>query len=606
MATTKQRRRSKAFGATLLGFALVAAACSSDSKESVSNDTAAPTSAAPGSTVAGADTTAAPDTVDTTATTTGGGDTTVAPDTVPVDTVASEGDPVTGGDLIMGVEADTSSPWRPAEMVCAISCHQVIRSVFDTLMLPGADKLPHPYLASAMEPNEDFTVWRITAREGVKFHDGTDFDGAAIVDNLTRHKTALLTGTAIKSVLSIELDPADPMTAVVTVEKPWATFPVYLTGQIGYMASPTWLAASDTDDTLKSKPVGTGPFVFEDYKPNEYFKATKNPDYWNQPYPYLDSIEFVPINDALQRKQALDTGSVNLIHATNGQVITEIRDNASDYSAREITADAETGYTMLHVTQPDSPLQDVRVRCALAYATDETTLNDAINLGVNKLANGPFSPDQVGYLEDSGFPLKQDMAKAQELIADYKADNPGALTLALATTTDETNLVTANFQKQWFEEAGIDEVTIDQIDQGNYIVQALLGNFQVFQWRNHGGLELDSQYVWWHSSSSLDIGALALNFGRIRDPDLDALLDANRASTDPAEKKQIAEDVNRLFAKQCYNLWGTYTVWVVAGDPNIRGIAGTNLELPDGGGPANEGSGIAGTFYPQTLWLDNG
>jgi peptide/nickel transport system substrate-binding protein len=488
-------------------------------------------------------------------------------------------------------------------MVCAISCHQVVRTVFDTLMLPGEDLSPQPYLAKSMEPNADFTEWRITAREGISFHDGTPFDGAAIVENLTRHKTALLTGTAIRSVTSIELDPADPMTAIVKVEKPWATFPVYVTGQIGYMASPTWLAASDADETLKSKPVGTGPFIFEDYKPNEYFKAKKNPDYWNQPYPYLDSIEFRPINDALQRKQALDTGSVNLIHATNGQVITDVRDNADNYSVREITAYAETGYTMLHVTQPDSPLQDVRVRCALAYAQDMPTLNEAINLGVNKIANGPFSPDQLGYLEDSGYPEEQDMAKAQELIAEYKAEHPGDLNLALATTTDETNLVTANFQKQWWEEAGVDNVTIDQIDQGNYIVTALLGNFQVFQWRNHGGLELDSQYIWWHSTSSLDIGALALNFGRIRDPEIDRILDENRASNDPAEKKALAEELNRRFAEQCYDLWGTHTVWIVAGDPNVRGLAGTNLTLPDGG-PAAEGSGIAGTFYPATLWLD--
>jgi peptide/nickel transport system substrate-binding protein len=195
------------------------------------------------------------------------------------------------------------------------------------------------------------------------------------------------------------------------------------------------------------------------------------------------------------------------------------------------------------------------------------------------------------------------MAKAQDLIAQYKAENPGELKLALATTNDDTNLVIANFQKQWFEEAGVDEVTIDQIDQGQYIVVALLGNFQVFQWRNHGGVDLDQQYFWWHSSSSLEVGTLALNFGRIKDAKLDELLDANRASTDDAEKKQIAEDVNRLFASECYNLWGTWTTWMIAGIPGIEGIPGENLTLPDGSTGQN-GAGIAGSFFPATLWLD--
>jgi peptide/nickel transport system substrate-binding protein len=570
-------------GAVLLSLALVAGACSSDG-ESTSTDGTSAATAAPVDTTAPSGTDAPVDT------------------TAPVDPMKT---PVPGGKLVMGIEAETSSPWRPSEMVCAISCHQIARTVYDSLMIPGEDNQPHPYLAESVEANEDFTVWRITARSGVTFHDGTPFDGAAIVDNISRHKTALLTGTAIKSVTDISLDPADPMTAVVTVEKPWATFGWYLTGQIGYMASPEWLAASDADETLRAQPVGTGPFVFSDYKPQEYFRATKNPGYWNAPYPYLDEVEFVPIADALKRRDALKAGDLDMMHTTNGEVITEIRQATDQFPSIEITKNGETGYTMLHVTQEGSPVTDRRVRCALAYASDAATTNEVVSFGVNELASGPFSPDQVGYLEDSGYPMAQDMAKAQELIADYKAENPGELRMALATTNDATNLVIANYQKDWFEEAGFDEVTIDQIDQGAYIVQALLGNFQTFQWRNHGGVDLDQQYFWWHSSSSLPVGSLALNFGRIKDAQLDALLDANRASTDPAEKKQIAEDVNRLFATECYNLWGAYTTWMVAHKPGIDGLAAGNLVTPEGV-KALEGAGIAGTFFPATVWVDQG
>ena len=603
-----RRRPGIMLGVALVTVGLIAGACSSD--EDTTTESAAETTIASGdstaTTAGGTETTAATDasTGDSTATTAGESTETTAGESTETTGAAEPGkEPKAGGNLVMGIEAETSSPWRPAEMVCAISCHQIARAVYDTLALTGSDDKPHPYLAEAIEPNEDNTVWRITAREGITFHDGTPFDGAAIVDNITRHKTGLLTGVAIKTVQTVEVDPADPMTAVITVEKPWATFAYYLTGQLGYMASPTWLAASDADEALRSKPVGTGPFVFADYKANEYFKATKNPEYWNQPFPYLDSIEFIPIADALKRRDALKAGDVDMLHTTNGQSIVEFREDAENYPSVETEDKAETAYSLLHVTKEGSILTDQRVRCALAYAYDAKTVNDSINQGVNKLANGPFSPGQVGYLEDTGFPLAQDMAKAQELIAEYKAENPGELKLALATTNDATNLVVANFQKQWWEQAGIDEVTIDQIDQGNYIVTALLGQFEVFQWRNHGGVDLDQQYFWWHSSSSLDVNTLALNFGRIKDADLDALLDANRASTDPAEKQQIAEDVNRLFASECYNLWGTWTTWMIAGIPGIEGIPGENLTLPDGSTGQN-GAGIAGSFFPATLWLD--
>ena len=509
-----------------------------------------------------------------------GGDTTAAPATE-----APAAQPKAGGSLVFGVEADTSSPWRPAEMVCATACYQVIGSIYDPLTVTADNEQGWaPYLAESITPNADYTVWTIKVRPGITFHDGTPLDGAAVADNLNRAKSGFLTGTTLADVESVAVNPNDPLAADVTVKRPWVAFPIYLASQIGMIASPTWLAASDTDDALKAKPVGTGPFVFESYTPNESFKAKRNPTYWNSPYPYLDSVEFRPIADALNRRDALKSGAVQAIHTTNGETIAEYRDN-HDLVLDERTYKGSTNYTLLHVTQTledgtPSPLTDQRVRCALANAYDSQTIIDTIDAGVDKLANGPFSPDQVGYLDDTGYPQKQDMDKAKELIAGYKAEHPGPLNLSLATTQDETNLTIAQFQKQWWEEAGVDNVTINQIDQGNYIVTALLGNFQVFQWRNHSGVDMDTQYLWWDSSTALPVGQLAVNFGRIKDPVIDQALDANRGETDPAKKKEYAETVNKRFAEQCYDLWNAWTTWGIVHDPAVQ-IPAEDL-LPDG------------------------
>ena len=383
----------------------------------------------------------------------------------------------------MGVEADTSNPWMPAEMVCDIGCHQMIRSVYDPLVLPVEGNSWAPYLAESLTPNADHTVWTIKVRPGITFHDGTPLDGAAVADNLTRFKNGFLTGAYFSNVDSIAVNPTDPLAVDLRMKTPWVTFPAVLAiSQVGYIASPTWMAAADADETLKLKPVGTGPFIAEDYKPNEYFKLKKNPSYWNQPYPYLDELEYRPIPDALNRRDALITGAINMLHSDNGEVISGFRDNP-DYVQEEITTNTETGYTLLHVTQtlPDgtpSPLTDQRVRCALGYAYDQNAVNETIGQGVFPTANGPFPPGMVGHLDDTGYPQQQDMAKAQELIADYKQENPGPLNVHFATTNDETNLTVAQFRKQWWEEAGVDNVSIDQIDQGAFIVATLLGDFQ--------------------------------------------------------------------------------------------------------------------------------
>lgn len=581
-----RRRPGRLLAVLVISAGLIGAACGGDDDNNSSDGTTATTAAGGTETTAGGS-----ETTDSAAPAT----------TAPPPTTAAGEQPVPGGKLVFGIEADTSSPWRPAEMVCAISCHQVIRNIYDSLTLPNDQGGWSPYLASAVTPNDDYTEWRITAREGVTFHDGTPFDGAAIVENMTRAKEGVLTGNIFRAIDSITLDPDDPMTAVVATSTSWAAFPYALMGQAGYQASPTWLKASDTDDTLKSKPVGTGPFVYENYSPNEVFSMTKNPDYWNAPYPYLDAIEFRPIADGLNRRDALKSGTVDIIHTTSAETIVE-NTASGEFGQTIIENNAETAYTLLHVSQEGSPLTDVRVRCALAYASDEQLLIDTIGAGLNQIAFGPFSPTMVGYLEHTGFPEAQDMAKAQELIAAYKAEHPGALKLSLATTQDQTNLTIAQQQQQWWTEAGIDEVTIDQIDQGSYIVTALLGNFQVFQWRNNGGFDLDMQYHWWHSSAAPPVGELALNFGRIRDPQLDALLDENRASADPARKKEIAEEVNKLFGTQCYNLWGSYTKWDIIYKQGVHGPV--SFPLPDDGGNAVFGAGFAGTFYPMTLWVE--
>ena len=224
------------------------------------------------------------------------------------------------------------------------------------------------------------------------------------------------------------VNPSDPLAADVTVKRPWTAFPLYLAGQIGMIASPTWLKASDNDDALKAKPVGTGPFIFESYAPNESFKAKRNPNYWNKPYPYLDEIEFRPIADALNRRDALKSGAVQMIHTTNGQTIADARDS-KDFVLDERTYKGATSYTLLHVTQvlPDGTLAAHRPAGPLraGQRLRRQTIIDTIDAGVDPIANGPFSPEQVGYLKDTGYPQQQDMEKAKALIADYKKEHPG-------------------------------------------------------------------------------------------------------------------------------------------------------------------------------------
>ena len=151
------------------------------------------------------------------------------------------------------------------------------------------------------------------------------------------------------------------------------------------------------------------------------------------------------------------------MHSDNGEVISGFRDNdglraGGDHQQRRDRLHAAAR----HADPADgTPRRSRTSGCGArsAYAYDQPTVNETIGQGVFPIANGPFAPGTVGHLDDTGYPQAQDMDKAQELIADYKAENPGPLNLSLATTQDETNLTIAQFQKQWWEEAGVDNVT---------------------------------------------------------------------------------------------------------------------------------------------------
>ncbi len=552
--------------ALLLGLAMLAAACGGD--DDGGGDNASPdTSEQPG----GSTTTAAP---------------------------VDEGTPQPGGKLVYGLEADTATPWTPAKSVCAISCHMVMRSVYDPLTLFAEDGTVHPNLLESFSSNDDFTEWTLVPRQGVTFHDGTPFNAEAIKANLDAHKASFLTAKALLNLDSVEVVDGN---AVAHMKSPWARFPVFLSGQIGYMASPTWLAAAANDVSLEAKPVGTGPFVFKSYEPGGSFIATKNADYWraDEGLPYLDQIEFRVLADVQSRKNALLSGEIDIMHTSNGDTIKELRDESS-IELTETSAYGETNYTLMMVDNPDSPLSDVRIRKALAYALDSQVLIDRRGGGIEQVANGPFSPQQIGYLEDSGFP-DYDPEQAKKLVEEYKTDKgiSGPVKVSYTTTTDPYNLGTAELLKQFWEQVGF-SVDLAQIEQSQFIVTALTGDFEMFGWRNHGGVDPDSQRIWWHSETADPIGSLALNFGRIKDDVIDANLDKLRQTTDKATIKEAAEAINRQFADQVYDIWTSWTVWGIAKKPSVNGL--DTFTLPDGSNTL-PGNGIGGSHQVAQLWV---
>lgn len=617
-------RRTRRAAAALVGMALIAAACSDKQDDDAVGEeveetaataaTATTEAAAPETTAADTATTAAGPT-DTEATETTTGDT--GPEIVVQSTLPPpEGDPVMGGRLVVAGEAEVGSPWTPAAVQCDSYCQLRIRTFIEPMFTVTPDLEVKGWLAESIEANEDSTQFTIKLREGITFTDGTALTSQVAVDNLSRIGAGLLAGGALRDLAknpdgTVAAEITDDLTFTLSTGKngdasqpvSWYLFPYYLTGQLGLVASSEWLAAVDGDPALATQPVGTGPFIVQNYLPGDRMTVTKNPEYWRTDeagtaLPYLDEIEFRVIPDSQVRAQALESGDVDLIATSDPSVVTRYIDNSA-FTMLQQNVRTETNYVMFHLTVPH--LQDREVRCALTQAVDKQALIDAVYAGFSEPANGPFSPGQDGYLEDNGAP-EYDPDAAREAIETWEAEN-GPLQIVYSTTPTGTTRAVADFLQQAWSDVGVD-VRQQTLEQSQLILAALLGDptFEAFGWRNHAGLWVDTQNSWWHGfgadplGSEVADGAPNLNFGRLNDPVINDLLDQARETESEDDRQAIAQDINRQFAEECWIIPTSYTTWGIVMNPAVQNIG--RDPLPDHDGFAADGAG-----FPGQVWL---
>ena len=482
-------------------------------------------------------------------------------------TIAATGEPTPGGDLVYGLEAETDG-FDPTKNRWAISGMMVGMAVYDPLTAMNADVEPRPYLAESIEPNDDYTVWTITLRPDVTFHDGTPLTAEAVKGTLEGHKASILTSSAVGPIDTIEV--VDELTAQVNMSLPWVAFPAALTSQIGFVVSPATLADPDGSRS----PIGTGPFVFEEWIPDASWTGSRNEAYWRDGLPYLDSVEFRPIKEAQARAQSLETGEIDIMHTTNTPTIVDFREQAAagEVQIVEDRGEGEESFVMFNLDAP--PLDDVRVRRGLAMATDVETYVALVSQNVPEVATGVFNPRSPWYVE-TDHPT-YDPEGAAALIAEYEAE-VGPVQVTLATTPSPENSEAIQLLANMWEEAGA-EVALETVDQTTFIGNAIAGTYSAHLWRQFGAPEPDVDYVWWASETG---GATnVLNFARWYAEDKDEALLEGRTNPDPAARQQAYAELQEYMARDLPYLWLSHSVWAIIADNSVRGI--TNGTLPDG------------------------
>lgn len=323
--------------------------------------------------------------------------------------------------LVFGRGGDSTSldPARVTEG----ETFKVTVNLYETLLNFGEeDTTIQPGLAKEWEASEDGLTYTFTLQEGVKFHDGTDFNADAVVKNFERwangdadmfpYYSSMFGGFKDDEGRVIDSVTADgDNTVIINLTRPQAPFLKNIAMSMFAISSPT--AFEQGDDQFERNPVGTGPFKFVEWKTNETITIEKFDDYWQEGLPKLDRVIFQSIPDNSARLNALLAGDIDLADGINPSDGAKIEGDSNLQLFERPSMNI--GYLGLTVTRP--PFDKKEVRQAMNYAIDKQTIIDTFFEGRANSAKNPMPPSISGYNDDIE-EYEYNPEKAKELLAE--------------------------------------------------------------------------------------------------------------------------------------------------------------------------------------------
>jgi len=357
--------------------------------------------------------------------------------TTPIPTPAGGVD--TGGSFRVAIAGDgaTLDPWNASD----VNGMLVTRQIFETLVEydPGSFKIV-PKLAESWSVSSDGLAWTFVLRRGVKFHDGTDLDAAAVVLNFDRARqvahplrgvagvdrfrayATLFEGFDDASVIA-RVEAKDGSTVVITTRMPFGPLLADLAMPTFAIVSPKSMrddpAGWSTSASLGAS--GTGPFVFRpgSWQPGQQIALERNASYWTKdragvPLPYVDRVVFRVVREETARIAELRSGNVDTVRDVTPAALPTVK---ADPNLQLVVRPAFNA-TYLGIAGSAAPLDKVEVRRAIAMAIDKPLLAAVLYSGAGLPASQLLAPGMLGYDDSVVEFYRYDVAAAKRLLAD--------------------------------------------------------------------------------------------------------------------------------------------------------------------------------------------
>src|SRR6056297_1007362 len=459
----------------------------------------------------------------------------------------------------------------------ALGSHaEAAKHIFDTLVWSGTDLQIEPGLATSWEPIDDDT-WEFKLRQGVKFHDGSDFDAEDVKASIERipEVTGPTTTTIyVRRVAEVEI--VDPHTIRIHTDGPAATLPydfvrLFIVSSEAAEGCSTPETAAECFNSGQAT-IGTGPYEFVSWEPKGDLVLERNDDYWRGQGAWERVVRKEIPNDS-SRLAALKAGQVDVVNYVSSiDYLALDRDPAID------TILGDSVYIMnLQLDQredtpkvrakdgsdlDENPLRDRRVREAMDLAIDRETMVEIVLEGLGKPANQMMPPGFFGSNEDIPMP-EHNPQKARQLLAD--AGYPDGFEIDLYCTADRLPGDAAICQGlgQMFSQVGI-KTNVNAITKTVYFPAQARLEYSVFM-NGWGTLTGEASYTLGALAHSKDDAVKMGAFNRIQyaNDKVDELLQTAAIELDAPKRRALYEEAMALIMedKAYISIVQLQTVW---------------------------------------------
>jgi peptide/nickel transport system substrate-binding protein len=405
-----------------------------------------------------------------------------------------------------------------------------------------------PDLATSWAWSEDGKELTFTLHQGVKWHDGKPFTAADVKCTWDRLRGVDADKFRInprkawyRNVVDITVSGDHQVTFHLKQPQP------YLIALLASGQSPVYPCHVSTAQ-MRQHPIGTGPFKFVEYRPNEHIRVSRNPDYWKPGRPYLDGIEYTIIANTATQLLAFAAGKLDFTFATI-PLLNDVKSQVPD-AVCDVVMDNNSRDLLINPAAP--PFDKPELRRALALSLDRQAFIDILADGQGAVGGTMLpppdgiwglTPEALQTLPGYGLDVAKNRAEGRALMQKlgYGPDNRLAVKLSTRNVAGyrDAAVVAISQLREVFVDA-----ELDIIDTANYFPRIMRKDYKLAVEVSTGGLDDPDQKFY----ENYVCGA-ERNLTDYCDPETNRLIEAQSMQADPAKRRDLVWQIERRLAE---------------------------------------------------------